>query len=337
MIKKETGMKNETQISSLDEPFFVVGCERSGTTMLRLMLNEHSRLRIPRESNFIPALMDQLPLDSPLDADQKKLACQIISQERQWQKWEISETELYQQCLALEQPYLSELVATVFSQLGNPRSKMRWGDKTPAYIEEIDRLHQLFPNAKFIHIIRDARDVCHSLRKTNWVGSMTEGRAQYWSEMLGKGIGAGRKLPVSLYLEVKYEDLVLQTEASLKQICTFLGEEYEPSMLEFYRQSAAEEGSQAILKHHTKLLRGPQSTDVNRWQTEISKTEVAIIEAFAGDQMDEVGQIRFFRGSLRPLVFVIRVIFDVLSMTRPLRRRMKIHIPAKFWKSLGAG
>jgi hypothetical protein len=81
MIKKETGMKNETQISRLNKPFFVFGCERFGTTILRLMLAEHPRLQIPRESNFIPAFMNQLPLDSPLDADPKKLACQIISYE----------------------------------------------------------------------------------------------------------------------------------------------------------------------------------------------------------------------------------------------------------------
>ena len=86
--------------------------------------------------------------------------------------------------------------------------KTRWGDKTPGYLIEIDRLRQVFPNAKFIHLIRDARDVSLSLWRKGWFGPHLRNAARHWSESVRTGIEQGRLLPPGSYHEIRYEDLV---------------------------------------------------------------------------------------------------------------------------------
>ena len=134
-------------------PFFVVGSDRSGTTMFRLMLNEHSRLVIPRESWFIMPLMDSLGSRARLDRSDLERAFEIISTHRRWKDWESSDERLREVLLSLEGPTLAQVVDEVFRACGNPEGKPRWGDKTPKYIDEVQRLHVLWPRAKFIHVM----------------------------------------------------------------------------------------------------------------------------------------------------------------------------------------
>ena len=284
-----------------NQPFFVVGADRSGTTMLRLMLNEHPRLRIPHESWFIPKLMNNLPLQSPLTQEEVRLAFDLIVSSSRWQKnWEIPTQKLWDILSKLKQPLLSELIDAVFRGCINPENKPRWGDKTPTYIKQISRLHQVFPQAKFIHLIRDGRDVCLSLRKTGWHGGLTSSSAKYWRRSVATGIEQGRTLGSDLYCEVKYEDLVLNSATTLKHLCTFLGEEYDTSMLGFYQHSAAELPQWEKQKQvHNKTMRPPQASDVHRWKREMTLLDVAIFEAEAGEVMDQVGQTRKFQGPLR--------------------------------------
>ena len=299
-------------------PFFVVGSDRSGTTMLMMMLDAHPNLGVSRESWFLIELMDALPLHGPLSQNQVNSAFEIIHQHPRWQRWNIPNKTLATCLEKLTAPDLAELVEAVF-QLDLARSrKTRWGDKTPAYVREIERIHSIFPQAHFIHIIRDARDVCISLKNVGWHGPTLRHMARYWRKEVISGIEAGRVLGHGVYLEIPYEKLVTNTEATLKQICSFLGEPFDTNMLVWY-DLTAEKTAGRPMKFQTKLGRAPRPSDTGRWKNEMSSFEVAVVEAYAGDAMDKTCQRRRFSKSLR----LLRPLLRALEATRAVAGRVR--------------
>ncbi|MBC6453907.1 MAG: sulfotransferase [Hormoscilla sp. SP5CHS1] len=205
----------------------------------------------------------------------------------------------------------------------------------------MDRLHQVFPKAKFIHLIRDGRDVCLSLANTKWYGVAIEKQAAYWCEMVNAGIESGRKLGEDLYIEIKYEDLVLKSEETLKKICKFLAEEYDSCILECY-QSADFSGRprtdreltayQKARHIHDNTKLPPQVSKTYRWRREIG---VAMFEAIAGSTMDRVGQARMFRGPLRIISWGYKLAVDLAVQTRTIRRWWGLQIPYDLLRKIG--
>jgi len=312
-----------------DSPFFVVGSDRSGTTMFRLMLNEHSRLHIPRESWFLMELMDNLPLQGKLSETDLERAFTLISTHRRWKDWPSSDEDLVRVFKSLKAVTLAELVDSVFRGCGNLQGKPRWGDKTPKYIDEVRRLSVLFPGAKFIHVIRDGRDVCMSLRGFRWQGESIYSIAEYWRDVIYAGRRAEQLLGSEAYLEIDYEDIVVDPEASLRRVCQFLGEEYESAMLEFHKNAAENiadfEKEKGI---HTKTMRAPRAEDIYRWKSEMSLIHVAMFEAVAGPAMEIAGQKRKFRGPGLVLPLLCRAFIELIKSTRPMRQRFGLQFPA---------
>ena len=278
------------------DPFFVVGTDRSGTTLLRLMLNEHPRLHVPPESGFVSGLMDALPVGAPLSPAQLRLAGEIVAGHWRWKDWEVSEEVLKEALADASGGDLAAVVDRVFRIGTRQRGKQRWGDKTPIYVEEIDRLHRLFPRAKFLHLIRDGRDVGLSLRALGWRGRTVLDVARYWSRSVEAALAAGRPLGPGLYCELRYEDLVLDTEETLRRACAFLGEAFDGRMLRFH-ESAPREIAAWERPIHAKLVRPPAPSDVGRWRREMSRTAVALFEAVAGPTLEAAGYAPHFRRS----------------------------------------
>lgn len=304
------------------DPFFLVGADRSGTTLLRLMLNEHPRLHVPRESYFLTDLMNALPLRDALSDGQIEIAIRAILDQPHWRDWEIDDDALVAALRPLAGVELCRLIHAVF-ELSNDRRKPRWGDKTPRYVQEIARLHVVFPHARFVHLIRDGRDVCISLRNVGWHGQTSFEVAEYWARSVTAGIEQGRRLGPDLYLEMNYESLVLETESALRRVCGFLGEPYDPIMLN-YASHAKRNIAAHELAYHTKVSRLPQESDVQRWKRELPVQQVALFEAYAGDVMDAVGQPRLFRGWMRAYLWFVHILTEFIRFTRPLRHRLGI-------------
>ncbi|MEM9904050.1 MAG: sulfotransferase [Cyanobacteria bacterium P01_D01_bin.44] len=300
-----------------NEPFFIIGCGRSGTTMLRLMLNDHPGIRVPRETPFLPRLMQQLPLNSPLSEDDTNLAFNLITNHWKWETWAVTPERLRNTISSLKHPFLGQLISAMYLSCSNPENKPRWGDKSIACTQKVHLLHQVFPHAKFIHLIRDARDVCMSwqnayLRSNSSAfkhGQSISDAAKHWSHMVNAAVESGQHLGSEFYLEIRYEDLVLKTEETLKNICTFIGEEYDSRMLDFYKNSAVKEiaiDKPHHAQHHTKTRRPPNPTDTYRWRAEMSLADIVLVEAHAGQMMDRIGQTRHFQGMQRIIPYSFR-------------------------------
>jgi hypothetical protein len=264
-----------------DTPFFVLGAARSGTTMLRLMLNRHSRLAIPFESHFLRQIFAELPSDRPLDAAEAARMTELVIHEKNFRTWHLDPAQV-RELIGLAPAPLAALVDALYRMEIAPSGKPRWGDKTPMYYPCWRRLMGLFPGSKVVHIIRDGRDVSRSLEKLGWHGATTAQRATYWRDRVVYAHEAARELGPGRNLIIRYEDLVLETRATLGVICDFLGETFEPGMLQFF-ENPAEFLSDIDGDVHRKLERPPRTEDVGRWRSEMPVEEQMEFESVAGD------------------------------------------------------
>ncbi len=308
------------------DPFFIVGSERSGTTMLRLMLNEHSRLFIPPESHFLEGLVRKFPRSKPVsDGELDQMISEVVSS-RRWQDWGEDPEALKQYLKDKNVQTLPDLIDSVFRFCSGCDDSMRWGDKTPKYVYSINEIAETYPRARFIHIVRDGRDVCVSMLNTQWLGGSIRQISEHWCSATQAASDAELLLGEDRYLQISYEDLVCHSESALKKVCGFIGEEYQSNMLEFYKNTEGKVADRSK-KYHTKTTKKPSPEDIGRWSRELPISKVLVYEAQAGPQLHKYGYHLKFDGPFRVLPWMMRWIFHMAEITLPWRNKLGIHFP----------
>lgn len=304
-----------------NDPFFVVGVFRSGTTLLRLMLNKHPRLCIPYESFFLADLISHLPVKGIMSAEQKRTAIEIIAGSPRFQDWETEEEAMRKAIGSLVDPTLSDVIDTVFRMETARADKPRWGDKTPAYVTEIDALRSVMPGAQFIHIYRDGRDVSLSLKQRGWAGWSEFQRAHYWASRVNSAEIAGSKIGSENFLSIYFGDLVSEPEATLRKVCEFLGEEYYDCMLDYHEDAGKNLTEHSRTKRHAdkyvpaprhdegKLAKPLIKDDIGVWSRSSSPLSILLFESIAGSALDRVGLLRSYGGGWKWLMPVIRCLY----------------------------
>lgn len=197
---------------------FVVGVPRSGTTLLRLMLDAHPGLALPPETGF---LLPLVRAEAPVAPKSPAELLAAVAGYHTWSDFGLSAGDYGRELDRLEPFDLAEGVRIFYRLYAAKLGKPGWGDKTPAYGPHLEALHRLLPEARFVHIYRDGRDVALSLREVWFAPSRDPaGLGRFWAERLEEIRRAGRRVP--RYLEVRYEDLVREPEATLRTVCRFL-------------------------------------------------------------------------------------------------------------------
>jgi hypothetical protein len=189
------------------------------------------------------------------------------------------------------------LVKAVFDLYGQQRGKALVGDKTPRYVRSIAVLHELFPEARFVHLIRDGRDVCLSVM--NWKkgphflgGFVTSSdpvstSALWWEWDVRRGSEAGNELKPQLYHEVRYESLVDRPDEVCAGLCRFLDLQYDPLMVSFHEGRIRHK--QGLDAKHAWL---PVTAGLRDWRQQMPRDDAERFEALAGDLLDELGYAR---------------------------------------------
>jgi hypothetical protein len=265
-------------------PFFIVGSGRSGSTLLRMMISAHSRITVPPETWFLIPLVESLPLDGPLTRQQLETAVALMTDHYRWPDMGIDAQQFRDTVFALASQRLVDVVGVVYDHHSSRDRKPRWGDKTPGYVRIIPQLTQLYPDAKFLHLVRDGRDVVKSMQSTGWYGPWLHNCTTEWRDAIDCAIAHSEGPLGARIMEVRYEDLVLDSRGTLGRICAFLGEEFEPGMLSWQGDldDKVPQREEAI---HRKLRRPPNAGDIERWKREMSSRELLITEAFLNDHL----------------------------------------------------
>jgi hypothetical protein len=276
-------------------PFlFIVGCPRSGTTLLQRMINAHSQIAVIPETHWIPRLQKEYG-EGPVS---QELVSNLLV-DRRFPKLGIQPWELLQpECKQLS---YSDFVTFVFDLYGMKKQKLLAGDKTPGYAREIPLLHRLWPRAKFIHLMRDGRDVCLSVsgwrkfpdlekRFETWKENPVSTIALWWMWHVRLAREAGKALSPDLYCEAKYENLVSHPEEECARLCKFLGVPYEEQMLRFH-EGRYDPHSNRDPKHAWM----PVTPGLRDWRLQMDPEKKETFEAQAGELLVELGYERFFK------------------------------------------
>lgn len=281
----------------------IVGSPRSGTTLLRFMLDSHPLLAIPPETGFL-ALGPKFRGRG--DKLREKFFHTIINfptEAPTWPDFEMSEESIWLTLTQIEPFTIAEGYRAFYRVYAERFGKSRWGDKTPLYCLELNSIRQVIPEAHFIHIIRDGRDAALSLRRM-WFspGWEIETQANYWRKcvMAARLAGIGRPD----YLEVRYEELILNTRETLEAICTFIGLEFDDAMLSYYNRTPErlKEHKGRFLPNGTTLIsqdqrigqqqrttEPPDPACIFAWKSAMSVEERARFKLVAGDLLRELG------------------------------------------------
>jgi Sulfotransferase family len=305
-------------------PFFIVGSSRSGSTLLRLMLASHSRIAIPSETWYLTALVREFPFDRHrlLQENEINRAISLMTNHYTWPDMGLDAAEVRCRVARLSGVRLRDLVEIVYRWHMEVEGKSRWGDKTPAYIEIIPPLAAMFGNAKFIHLIRDGRDVAKSFQRQGWHGPWLHGYTREWSRAVELDMKFSKTQLNERILRILYEDLVLHPEATLRKICAFIDERFEDRMLQWNRKV-----DNAVpvreKKFHLGLGRDMNPSDVSRWKRDMTSREIFVAEALIGTQLSHFGYERLYRSKLwSPLLAVTRIYCRNVLPVVGLQRRL---------------
>ena len=218
-----------------EQPVFLVGCGRSGTTMLRLMLDSHPLLAIPGESNFIRYRWADRRAYWSKDRFLPQRLLEDILADDNFRRWGDPRRRCERSSSHPSSPRASPTSSRHrFAHTRIATASLVGGTRHPSYVLSIPAIAGLFPDAKFVHLIRDGRDVALSyLGMPMFEGGIWHA-AWRWRDWVTAGIRSGRSLGPERYIEVRYEELVAQPETELRGLCTFLGLEFDERMLSFY-------------------------------------------------------------------------------------------------------
>ncbi|MFO1323961.1 MAG: sulfotransferase [Burkholderiales bacterium] len=268
---------HETADAARNAPIFVGGAGRSGTTLLRVILDSHSRIACGPELKVIPSI-------AYLWADfQTKYAPFLASSQ-------VGAGDIDR----LFRDLISGLLAPLRAREGKPRS----AEKSPNNVFFFRHLHQIFPDATFIHVLRDGRDVVASLLQMDWktpdgipIDYTRDPRlgARYWANAVMTGREFARQTAgSSRYFEVRYEELVERPEACLRPLFEYLGEPWEPDVLSFHQRSHELSDESSADQVTKPLSRG----SVGRWRNDLTPTDLAAIKHEAGGLLRDLGYVR---------------------------------------------
>jgi hypothetical protein len=277
---------------------FVCGVTRSGTTLIRLMLDSHPDLAIPGETHWVPKL---IKAQERRKHSADELADLIIDHKR-WGDFHLDATDLRARFEALDPVTAADAIRAFYFLYAEREGKSRYGDKTPGYVKDMRRLQRVLPEARFVHIIRDGRDVSLSHLRMNWGPETYAQSARLWRNRIRKA----RKMAPSIdhYMEVYFEDLVADTEGVIRRVCDFVELDFDPVMLDYHeraeerlaekardlpRKNRPDQPAETRLDSHRLAKEPPRSDRVGMWRERMTPEEVAEYEAVAGDMLVTLG------------------------------------------------
>jgi hypothetical protein len=281
---------------------FVVGCPRSGTTLLRRMLDAHPDLAITPETHWIPRWFER---GIGVTADgfaTPELVSRLLASPK-FGRTGIGRQEL-EGLLRAEAPVsYADFARGFFDLYGRVEGKAFVGDKTPGYVRHLPLLHELFPEARFVHLIRDGRDVALSALSWHRWPKLAKrlpasreypvaAAAFWWAGFVRAGREAGVPLGKDTYHEVRYEALVADPTTEAGSLCAFLDLPFDERIIRFHEGRRRDGPGLSAKKAWL-----PPTAGLRDWRTEMASQDIDRFEAVAGDLLDELG---YPRGAPQP-------------------------------------
>ncbi len=278
---------------------FVVGCPRSGTTMLERMLDAHPDLAMAHETHWITKYGRSRRDVSRKGVVRADLLDRLYEDPRFLRM--APERSTIDTLVAASAPDYPAFVRLVYDLYRRSRGKTFVGDKsTGGYLRNLPRLHEACPESLVLHLIRDGRDVCLSMltwpkahraagRHRLWEIDPVAATAVWWRWHVRSGIEDGRPLGSSVYQEIRYEELVADPSRWCAEICRSLGLAPDAGMAAFYEGRAG-----SVTGRSANASWMAPTPGLRDWRTQMPDEAIETFEAIAGDTLSELGYERRF-------------------------------------------
>jgi len=264
----------------LDTPIFIVGGPRSGTTLLRNMLNRHPAIAVCRETEFFHwAYQRRRTFGQLSDLENRRRLVQRYVATQRIRRMRV-DLEALAETLLREAVTYQAMFLSLLRFFAQAHGKRRCGEKTPHNGLITEMLCQWYPGAAIIHLLRDPRDAVASMLRMPWAPKNVYSNARAW---LRFNQGAWRSRLRPNYLLVRYEELVSEPEAQLRRVCAFVGEEYSPAMLVPNWDPTAE------LAWFQRAEEPVTTQRLGRWREELTANQAALAEWAVGRDMRTFG------------------------------------------------
>ncbi|MGH2727705.1 MAG: sulfotransferase family protein [Actinomycetota bacterium] len=274
-------------MSAVRTPFpFIVGRGRSGTTLVRALLDSHPEMAVVQEAHFlVPLAAARRRFEKPEGFDPAAFL-KPLRDHRSFFRLDMTADEVAEALSTAPPASVADAIRAIYGRYAARRGKARYGDKTPGQVVHIDMLARLFPEARFVHVIRDGRDSTLSYLDASFGPTSVAEGAVYWKRFVAAGRRSGAALGPAHYHEVRYEDLVAEPERLLREICSFIELPYDAAMLRYH-----ERADELVGKIHHNLARPPTS-GIRDWRKDMRPADVTLFEALAGDLLGDLGYER---------------------------------------------
>lgn len=282
-----SGLMNNT-------PFFIIGNPRSGTSLLRLMLNSHPQMTVPPECGFALWLYDRYKDQNPADPAVVNAYIADVCASRKFETWGLEQgfiQEFARNSQPTDYPALASLIYRSYAAQQGKQPQLV-GDKNNYYIKHLGELGQAFPQAKIVFIVRDGRDVACSYRnlKDSKVDSKYKPDLPYDMQAIAQEWVDNNQAVLSVcnddVITVRYEDLLVAPQEQLTRICSFLGLAFDEAMLQYH---AKNDEPAELMQWKAKTLEAPDVANFGKYKTELSAAEIAAFEAVAGATLERFG------------------------------------------------
>ncbi len=286
-------------------PFlFIVGRPRTGTTLLRVIFDAHPNVIVPPECQFVVNLYSKYGRKKFWDVKLLERFIQDLAGQWRIEMWNLEEDQLRRNLYALQGKHsYGDICKAVYASYPSlfPNDGLKLlGDKNPGYTIYTQRLLKIFPDARFIYINRDYRDNYVSIREVGFDLAIPSLPAQKWKYFYRK-IHRDAALNPSRYHFVRYEDLVMRPEETVRGLCTFAGIPYHPAMLEYHRKK--EEFTRdyppgVLQKYHSGITHGIYTHRLEIWRERLTPRQVRLLDATVGKLAAEAGYGNSYSGGV---------------------------------------
>jgi hypothetical protein len=282
--------KKDEQLSC--DPFFIIGSGRSGNTLLRTVLCNHSKISIPPESYVISNMVRKYQKLNFLDWKELiKIIIGELESHDQFYTWKINLAPVYERLLNLapENRSLAKIIDEIYCYYSeqNASDFVIWGDKTPLNTLNLGWIDKIFYNSRYIHVIRDGRDVVSSYLKMGRYDKI-EDACWRWNKSINLAKKFGCSKSEEEYIEIRYEDFVSDPAIEVEKICNLLGINFNKQMIN-HREKVSELGDTSELSHHSNLSKPINTDSIGKWRKNLSKKQKQKAINLMKDNLNKLG------------------------------------------------
>lgn len=276
---------------------FIIGEQRSGSNLLRIMLNKSSEIVAPHPPHILLRFMDLLPLYGDLENnDAFKLliddVCQFVEKNPvPWMTLKLDREHIFNNC---EKRTLFNIFKSIMDEYAVTHNSSMWVCKSMQNVRWIKELEEYFDQPKYIYLYRDPRDVTLSFQKAVVGHKHPYTIADKWTELQNLCISSREQIPTNRFYSLKYENLIEKPEECLRELCHFLEIEYKQDMLKYYNSEEAK--NTASVSMLWANVKSPlMMNNSKKYLTTMNKEDQKIVESLSYKIMDVLKYDRAFR------------------------------------------